>query len=90
MPIFQNATYIHHVQKMANATKIAKFNVHSIQDLPLSQILCEQSYCHVSFLITVKTLFLSFPTERKLNQMSTNVHNYKGKSNFLQMETDGK
>ena len=29
-PIFQNMTFIHYVQRLANVTKIAKFNLHSI------------------------------------------------------------
>ena len=30
MPIFQNMTFIHYVQILANVMEIAKFNVHSV------------------------------------------------------------
>ena len=40
MSIFQNMTFIHYVQRLANVTKIAKFNLPSIIIIIGKQVVC--------------------------------------------------
>ena len=44
--IFQNMTFIHYVQTLANVTKIAKFNLPSIFSTPLKKPKGESAFMH--------------------------------------------